>query len=136
MNKTKIGITIGLAGAAVYFLGLYSSVLAFLFVVYILAFEENGWLKKQAVKMAALILGFAILQTGLGCVDKIVSIINYILRWFPVSWQVSVPLNLTSLLSTALSLTEDILLIVMGWSAWRFQSVNIRFLDNIVDKNL
>lgn len=136
MNKTKLGITIGLAGAAIYFLGLFNGVIAFLFAIYVLAFEENGWLKKQAVKMMALLLGFVILQVGLGCVDKVVTIINYILRWLPISLQVSAPLNLTSLLSTALYLLEDILLIVMGWSAWSFRSVNIRFLDNLVDKNV
>ena len=51
MQKTKLGLTVGLVGAGLYFLGLFSFIPAFLLAAYVLLMEDNEWLKKTAVKM-------------------------------------------------------------------------------------
>ena len=44
MQKTKLGISVGLLGAAIYFMGLFGGYLvAVLLAGYILMFEENEW---------------------------------------------------------------------------------------------
>ena len=51
MQKTRLGISVGLLGAAIYFMGLFSGyLLAVLLAGYVLLFEENSWLRKNAVK--------------------------------------------------------------------------------------
>ena len=56
MQKTKIGMTVGLLGAAIYFIGLFSGYLTVVLLIgYVLLFEENEWLRKSAVKAVALI---------------------------------------------------------------------------------
>ena len=57
MQKTKLGISVGLLGAAIYFTGLFSGYLvAVLLAGYVLMFEENEWLRKNAVKAVALMM--------------------------------------------------------------------------------
>ena len=55
MQKTKLGISVGLLGAAIYFTSLFSGYLVPVILTgYVLLFEENDWLRKNAVKAVAL----------------------------------------------------------------------------------
>ena len=95
MQKTKLGLSVGLVGAALYFLGLFSFIPAFLLAAYVLLLEENQWLKKAAVKMVAVLIGFFLLGLAIDFVDEIFAVINVFAGWFDGS--VSVPLRLTYL---------------------------------------
>lgn len=54
--KTKLGISAGLLGAAVFFLALVGGWIPTILVAgYILLFEANDWLKNCAVKAVAVI---------------------------------------------------------------------------------
>ena len=51
MQKTRLGISVGMLGAAVYLTGLFSGYLvAILMAGYVLLCEENGWLKRSDIK--------------------------------------------------------------------------------------
>ena len=51
MQKAKLGISVGLLGAAIYFTSLFSGYLVPVILTgYVLLFEENDWLRKNAVK--------------------------------------------------------------------------------------
>ena len=51
MQKTRLGISVGMLGAAVYLTGLFSGYLvAILMAGYVLLCEENGWLKRSVIK--------------------------------------------------------------------------------------
>ena len=50
----------GMLGAAIYLTGLFSGYLvAVLIAGYVLLFEENGWLKRSAVKAVSLMVFFS-----------------------------------------------------------------------------
>lgn len=45
MQKTRLGISVGMLGAAIYLTGLFSGYLVVVLMVgYVLLFEENSWL--------------------------------------------------------------------------------------------
>ncbi len=45
MQKTKLGVSVALMGAALYFLGLFSGYVALIILAgYVLLMEENVWL--------------------------------------------------------------------------------------------
>lgn len=52
MQKTKLGISVGLLGAIIYFTSLFGSsyLIAILLCGYILLVEDNPWLRKTSVK--------------------------------------------------------------------------------------
>lgn len=65
MQKTRLGISVGLLGAAIYFMGLFSGyLLAVLLAGYVLLFEENSWLRKNAVKAMSVMAVFSLLIKG------------------------------------------------------------------------
>lgn len=50
MQKTRMGISVGLMGAATYLCGLFGGLMVTVVIAgYILLFEENAWLKRAAV---------------------------------------------------------------------------------------
>ena len=60
MQKTRLGISVGMLGATIYLSGLFGGYVAILLLAgYSLLFEENIWLKKSAVKAVALLLFFS-----------------------------------------------------------------------------
>lgn len=78
MHKTKLGISVGLMGAFVCFLGLFFDVTDWFFVAIIgiiLWQEENTWLKKLVVKVA--IISLILLLTPY-IVDIIISVFDFL----------------------------------------------------------
>lgn len=134
MLKTKLGISIALVGAAMYFLGAFSFTPAVLLAGYVLIAEENDWVKRQAAKMIGVVLLFALLSIAVGWIDDVVSVVNIIVRWFNPDVYLSVPANLTSLCRYIISLAKEVLLLVMGFRALGMKSVKLGFIDRPLDK--
>lgn len=134
MLKTKLGISIALVGAAMYFLGAFSFTPAVLLAGYVLIAEENDWVKRQAAKMIGVVLLFALLSIAVGWIDDVVSVVNIIVRWFNQDVYLSVPANLTSLCRYIISLAKEVLLLVMGFRALGMKSVKLGFIDRPLDK--
>ncbi len=134
MQKTKLGLSVGLVGAALYFLGLFSFIPAFLLAAYVLLLEENQWLKKAAVKMVAVLIGFFLLGLAIDFVDEIFAVINVFAGWFDGS--VSVPLRLTYLLDYILWIVKTVVMVMLGFKALKLGSVSVGPIDKIVDSNM
>ena len=134
MQKTNLGLSVGLVGAALYFLGLFSFIPAFLLAAYVLLLEENQWLKKAAVKMVAVLIGFFLLGLAIDFVDEIFAVINVFAGWFDGS--VSVPLRLTYLLDYILWIVKTVVMVMLGFKALKLGSVSVGPIDKIVDSNM
>ena len=134
MQKTKLGLSVGLVGAALYFLGLFSFIPAFLLAAYVLLLEENQWLKKAAVKMVAVLIGFFLLGLAIDFVDEIFAVINVFAGWFDGS--VSVPLRLTYLLDYILWIVKTVVMVMLGFKALKLGSVSVGPIDKIVESNM
>lgn len=130
MQKTKLGLSVGLVGAALYFLGLYSFIPAFLLAGYVLLKEENEWLRKSAVRMLALVLGFYLLGLAVDCIDEIFGVINVFVSWFdgPV---ISVPLRLNSLCNYFLWFAKVFVMLMFGFLAFKQNPKNLAVIDDL-----
>lgn len=135
MLKTKLGVSIALVGAAMYFLGAYSFIPAVLLAGYVLIAEQNEWLKRQAAKMIGVVLLFGILSIAVSWLDDVVSVLNIIIHWFDKGASyLSIPANLTSLCQYIISLSKEIFLIVMGFMALGMKNVKLGSIDKLLDK--
>ena len=77
MKKTKLGISVGLLGAAIYFMGLFSGYLVVVLLAgYVLLCEDNEWLKKSAVKAVSVMALFSFLITVVNLVPNAISVID------------------------------------------------------------
>lgn len=134
MLKTKLGVSIALVGAAMYFLGAISFIPAVLLAGYVLIAEQNEWLKRQAAKMIGVVVFFGLLSIAVGWIDDFVYILNIIVRWFDNSVYLSVPANLTTLCQYIISLAKEIFLLVMGFMALGMKNVKLGVVDKQLDK--
>lgn len=134
MQKSKLGISVGLLGAALYFIGAISMLPALLLAGYVLLIEENEWLRKVAVKMVAIVVVFGILSIAFGLLQDAFYVVNIIANWFTPS-VITMPLRLDSLLITALSVIENLLLVFMGFSALSMGTVKFKAVDDIINKH-
>lgn len=137
MQKSKLGVSVGLLGAALYFLGAISILPAFLLAGYVLIAEDNEWLKKAAVKMVIIVITFNVLIIAVGLFQNVFSSLNIVLGWFKfIHANITVPLNLDSLILIILSFMKNLLLVVMGLSALSMGTVKLKVFDNILNKHL
>ena len=89
MQKTKIGVSVGLLGAVIYFMGLFSGYLATLLLAgYVLLFEENEWLRKSAVKAVALMVVFSLAATVMNLIPNVIGVLDNLISIFGGSFHI------------------------------------------------
>lgn len=137
MQKTKLGLSVALMGAGLYFLGIFSFIPAFLLAAYVLLCEDSAWLKRNAIRMVIIVTGFYILHTGVDILQEIWGVINCILGWIPfVDLHFNFPLHLDSIASYIISLLENIVLLMSGFKALSGNMIKVDFADKLLMKHL
>lgn len=135
MQKTKLGIPVGLMAAAVYFLGLYGGyVITGLVVGYILLKEEDLWLKKQAARSLGLMLVFSLLSTAINLTPNLLSLLSSTLEIINVHYYFSFIHEFFNLLSSVLSVMKTVAFVLLGIFAVAQKSLKVPVLDTVVDK--
>lgn len=135
MQKTRFGITVGLLGAAIYFMGLFGGYLVTaLLVAYVLLFEENQWLKKSAVKSVALMVLFSLLSVLVHLIPNAISFIDDVVGIFGGSFYISFISSLANAVTSALNLIETVLFIGLGIKALNQGNIAVPVVDKLIDK--
>ena len=137
MQKTRLGISTGIMGAAVFFLGLFGGYLpALLLTMYILMFETDEWLKQTAFKAIAFMMICSVLITLLNLIPDFMDIVYQLAG---VSGLNSFGSRLDSLfgaLTGAVDLVRKIFMLLFGFKALRQETVPVRSLDELVEKHM
>lgn len=135
MLKTKLGVSIALVGAAMYFLGVISFVPAVLLAGYVLIAEENAWVKRQAAKAIGVVIFFGLITLCIGWIDDVCYIINIIIHWFDKTAKYfEVPANITTFFKDIVYLVRDVVLVVLGFMAVKMKGFRIPVVDSLLDK--
>lgn len=137
MQKSKLGVSIGLLGAAVCFLGLFGSYIPVVIAVgYILLFEENEWLKKNSVKVLAVMIVLSAISTTIGLIPDAISVISSLLNIFNGSFSIPLITSIISFITTVLSFLRTIILLGMGFKALNQGTLTLPVVDNLVNKHM
>ena len=136
MDKTKLGISQGMLGAAVYFTAALLGYIS-LFIVggYILLVEKTEWLKKCVVKAVVLMLLYSLLSTVVGLIPQMFSFSSgedallggyylYLAGAYQIAAAVLVVLNLTRIG----------LFIALGLKALNEKTITIPIVDKLIDR--
>ncbi|HFI0618226.1 TPA: hypothetical protein ACGOZH_001857 [Streptococcus suis] len=135
MQKTKLGIGVGLMGAAVCFLALFEGYTPMLIAVgYILLFEENEWLKKTGVKALAVLFVFSVFITVIDFIPDCLNIVSSFLGIFNFNVYFSVIRSMFSVLIDILSLFRTVILILLGYKALSQGTIKVPFVDTLINK--
>lgn len=135
MQKSKLGISVALVGAALYFSGLFSGYLAVIILAgYVLLMEENVWLKKAAVKSVALLMFFSIILAVIGLIPGLIGFIDDILNIFGGSFHISFLTNIINMLRSGINLIQIVLFLILGLKALNQGTIPVPVIDKMVDK--
>ena len=136
MEKTKLGISVGLAGAVMYLLGLYGGYMVTLLAAgYILLVEENAWLKKAAVKTVMLMIAFSVLSSAANFLPNVWAFLGSIINAFGGHLHGDFLSGFSTVLNNALYLAELVLSVLLAWKALKQQTIEIPALDRFLEKN-
>lgn len=134
--KTKLGISAGLLGAAIYFaalLGGYTPVI--LLAGYVLLFEDNEWLKKSAVKAVALMISIGFMINVIGLIPDLLSWISSLVSVFKGSFNYGIVSSIISVITKAIDIVRTCLFLILGVKALNQGSIAVPFVDKIINKH-
>lgn len=136
MQKTRLGISVGLLGAATYFAGLFSGLLAALLLAgYVLMFEENEWLRRSVVKAITLMILFSICTTVVNLIPNGINLINNLAAAFGGVFSINFLSRLTAALVSVIDICEKILFIALGLKALNQSTIVIPVVDQLLNKH-
>lgn len=134
MNKTKLGLSIGMVGAATYFLGLFSGYTVLVLLVgYILLCEEDLWLRKTAVKALIIPLIFSGLYYVIDLLPTFLGSISDLLGIFKVSFYPSSIYSFFNLLKDGSIFIKEVLMILLGLLALKQKTIPIGPIDKMME---
>lgn len=135
MQKTRLGISVGMLGAAIYLTGLFSGYLAALLLTgYVLLFEENEWLKKSAVKAVALMMLFSFITVLINLIPNAMSCIDHIASMLGGSFHVGFISGLVSAVISVIDIIEKLLFISLGVRALNQGTIDVAVVDGLISK--
>lgn len=135
MQKSKLGISVALIGAALYFLSLFSGYLAVVILAgYVLLMEENVWLKKTAVKSVALLMSFSLVLAVLNLVPGLINFIDDFFNIFNRSFSIRFLTNIINLLKSGINLIQIVLFLILGLKALNQGTICVPVIDKMVEK--
>ncbi len=135
MQKTKLGISVGMVGGAMFFLCLFGGYIpALLLGGYILLEEDNIWLKKTAVKAVVLSVCFSIITFLIGLIPDFINIIRNFSTMIEEVANVSKADSLFNIILIVVDMVKVLLFLVLGMRAFSQGTVKIPFVDNIISK--
>ena len=135
MQKTRLGISVGLLGAAIFFSGLFSGYLvAVILAGYVLLFEDNVWLRKSAVKAVATMMFFSLLVFVVNLIPNAIGFINDIVGVFNGNFSIVPLTKIVAAITSALDIFEKVLFIGLGLKALNQGSISIPIIDRLVNK--
>lgn len=135
MQKTKLGISVGMLGAILYFMGLFSGYMVTLLLAgYVLLCEDNEWLKKAAVKVISIMLIFSFWIAVVGLVPGTISVIDSIVSIFGGNFNIAFVSNLVNAIVAVLNILEKLLLLGLGVKALNQGTIPVPVVDNLLNK--
>lgn len=135
MEKTRLGITISLLGAGLYFIGLMGMTPLIIAAGYVLLIEENQWLRRVAVKAIAVVLFFTILNNAVGLLSESSSFLSTLVALFNGSINLLTVNRIISLARIVISFLSTLTLLLLGFKALRMRDMGVGPVDTVVDKN-
>lgn len=137
MEKTKLGISVGLMGALLYALGLFGGYfLTVAAVVYVLWREESVWLKQTAVKALALTFLFPVISLAIGVIPDLVGLVQSVMNLFNEFFSMEVVLEIEAILRNILNILEYVVFILLGVMALGKKTIRVPLVDSLVEKHL
>ena len=136
MEKTKLGLSVELMAVAVVLASYFGGYVTMALVVgYVLLAEENEWLKKLAVKVAVLVVGFSFISALVYLIPNVVNCIDDIFRLVNLNFGIPMLSEFMNVFNSILDIVKKFIFLVMGYMAISHNTFAIPVIDAFVDKH-
>lgn len=137
MQKTKLGVSVGLFGAALYLSALFGGFVAIILLAgYVLLAENNEWLRKTSVKAAALLICFSFLSALVGLIPDGINLIGTFASSFRGSFSLPALSGIVNAILQAIAISKCILFLLLGVKALNQGTVSISPIDKLIEKHM
>jgi len=136
MEKTRLGPTIKLVGAALYFIAIIGITPLVIAAGYTLVVEPNQWLRRVAVKAIAVVVFFAILNAFVGLFMDSTSLLSNIVMLFNGTINLATVNRLATIVRIIIGILQTIALLLLGFRALKMKDANIGVVDGTVTSNI
>lgn len=137
MQRTKLGISVGLMGFITYLVCYFGGYIAALIVFgYILLVENNQWLRKTVVKALVLTISFSLLSAIVGFIPGIIEFIGEVASIFNGTFYLTIVSKIITVLTSAIGLIKTIVFIILGLKALVQGTIAVPVVDEITNKNI
>ena len=134
MEKSKLGVSVGLLGALAFLLTYFSGYTAILlFAGYVVLCEDSAWLKKVCVKAIFLALCFDVLLRLFGFITDLLEWIGSFVSIFSSYFSFSIVYSIISIVTRPINVIEAILFLVLALMAMKQKTISIPFIDKLMD---
>ena len=134
MQKTKLGMSIGLLSAVIYFPALFGGYIPlFMIAGYVLIFEQNDWLKRVCFKAVILLIAFSMITAIVGVLPNLMNSFSNFIQIFHGDFSYVLLSRIVNIFNDIMSIIKVILFIMLGFKAYKIQDIRISNIDKIID---
>lgn len=137
MQKTRLGVSVGLMGAAVVFATFFGGYIPSIMLVgYVLLFEENVWLRRNSVKALALLMFFGVVFEVIGLIPDVFGWVDSLVRIFNGNFSYTFISNVIGFITNTISVLKTVVFLLLGVKSLTQGTVKIPVVDNMLNKYL
>ena len=135
MEKTKLGVSVGLFGAfifaAAYFGGYMSAILV---LGYVLLMESDEWLKKTAVKAVATLAVFSFLIAVVGLIPEGINWLTSVINTFGANVRFEFLNDVFGVVKGFINIVKDVVFLALIVKALSKETIKLPVVDDLIDK--
>ena len=135
MEKTKLGVSVGLFGAftfAAAFFGGYMS--AILVLGYVLLMESDEWLKKTAVKAVVTLAVFSFLIAVVGLIPEGINWLTSVINTFGANVRFEFLNDVFSVIKGFINIVKDVVFLGLIVKALSKETIKLPVVDDFIEK--
>ena len=137
MEKTKLGLPVGLTAAVLGLLCYYGGYVASAIVVgYVLLKEENEFLKKFILKVLVLMVTFSVLNTVIYFIPNVLGVVYSLIYIVNVDLYLSFVDRIFNFLGNALSVVKIVVFLLLCFNGLKSKMFKVPVLDEQIEKLL
>ncbi len=135
MEKTKLGISVGLFGALVFAAALFGGYMSSIIILgYVLLFEANEWLKKSAVKAVATLVAFSFVTAVIGLVPDAINWVANVINTFGGNVRFEFINDVFSDIKGVISILKDLVFLGLIYKALNQGTIKLPIVDDLINK--
>ena len=135
MEKTKLGISVGLFGALVFAAALFGGYMSSIIILgYVLLFEANEWLKKSAVKAVATLVAFSFVTAVIGLVPDAINWVANVINTFGGNVHFEFINDVFSDIKGVISILKDLVFLGLIYKALNQGTIKLPVVDDLINK--